>query len=47
MNHELWACWRSDTTFCGLQGLLVLYPFLWWPLYSLLISQRRKKLKTV
>ena len=29
-----------------LQGLLILYPFLWWPLYSMLISQRRKKLKT-
>jgi hypothetical protein len=26
--------------------LLVLYPFLWWPLYSMLIMQRGKKLKT-
>ena len=33
--------WRD-----AVQGLLVLYPFLWWPLYSLLISQRRKKLKS-
>lgn len=29
-----------------LQGLLVAYPLLWWSMYSYMLQQRRKKLKS-
>jgi Protein tyrosine phosphatase-like protein, PTPLA len=45
--HGQGACMmRSPCFSCHMQGLLVVYPFAWWSMYSYMLKQRRKKLKT-